>query len=74
MKMVMCTYCGKRFPKDELTPLYERGKDFINYYCPRCLPDVKSNLRGYGKKLGQRGIPDFYRFGEKGEKPPDSNE
>lgn len=70
---MMCTYCAKHFPEDEMTPLYERGKDFVLRYCPRCTPEVKKNLIKYGSNLGQSGIPDFYRFGEKGERPPDSN-
>jgi len=53
-----------------MTPLEERGKAMILYYCDRCLPEVKENLREYGSQIGQVGIPDFYRFGARGTKSP----
>lgn len=39
-----CHYCLKRFPKEELTPLYEKDKDFVLLYCPKCLSDVYHNI------------------------------
>lgn len=71
--MRMCTYCGKYFDNNEMTPLYEKDKNHIKYYCSRCIGDVKGNLYSYGKTIGYIGIPDFYKFGKKGE-TPDSDE
>jgi hypothetical protein len=56
------TYCGKWFDDKEMTALYEKGNQHINYYCDGCLPEVKSNVRGlpwYSEES--------YRFGFKGE-------
>lgn len=40
----MCTYCAKWFESKTMTPLYEKGKDFICFYCERCTPEVKDNI------------------------------
>jgi hypothetical protein len=41
---VMCIYCAKYFPASEAYKLHEKGKDHVDLYCPRCYPEVKSNL------------------------------
>ncbi|MFJ7855320.1 hypothetical protein ACIQX3_21515 [Peribacillus frigoritolerans] len=43
----MCMYCAKWEEVSNLTPLYEKGKDYVNYYCNRCMPAVKANLRKF---------------------------
>ncbi|WHY58376.1 hypothetical protein [Peribacillus simplex] len=40
----MCAYCGKWYSLALLKPLHEQGKDYVNWYCERCKPAVKSNL------------------------------
>lgn len=60
MTRVMCMYCAKWINKEDATPMSEKGKVRIEYYCDRCLPEVKSNLR----KLPWF-TPDFYIFGKK---------
>lgn len=41
----MCLYCAKWDDVTRLTPLFEKGKTNIDYFCDRCLPAVKNNLR-----------------------------
>ncbi|CAH0261427.1 hypothetical protein SRABI84_03374 [Peribacillus simplex] len=55
----MCTYCGKWFDMVTMTPLYEQHKTHVNYYCERCMPDVRDNLF----KLPYRSL---FTWGKKG--------
>ena len=40
----MCTYCARHYDMGTMTPLYEQGKDCIDWYCEDCRPAVKNNL------------------------------
>ena len=40
----MCLYCAHWYHFSVMTPLYEQGKTYIEYYCERCTPAVKDNL------------------------------
>lgn len=40
----MCVYCGKWYSLALMTPLHEQGKDYVNWYCERCFPAVRSNV------------------------------
>ncbi|MGE7763317.1 hypothetical protein [Peribacillus sp. NPDC097895] len=40
----MCMYCFKWADIDTLTPLFEQGRDFVNYYCEDCVTAVMDNL------------------------------
>lgn len=53
-------YCAKWQPAEEMTPLTEKGKNYVEWYCEKCTPEVKSNLRS---------LPwsEQYRWGKKGE-------
>lgn len=43
---MMCIYCGKQFPKDELKPVKNDDNPKLNrVYCPRCLPEVEENIK-----------------------------
>jgi hypothetical protein len=45
MKTILCTYCGKHFPAETMTPLYEIDKpNFVSYYCENCTPIVRANI------------------------------
>ncbi len=57
----LCMYCGKWYSLETMTPLFERGKTSIKYYCERCYLDVKENIRS---------LPwyDSYSWGEKGQR------
>lgn len=44
MTRKICSFCGKWFDKNLMTPLYEKGKDFTSWYCERCIPEVKMNI------------------------------
>lgn len=59
-KKVFCTYCGKWFPASTMTPMTEKRKKYVHYYCERCLPDVRGNIRS---------LPwaDLFVIGEKGQ-------
>lgn len=59
----MCLYCAKWMEQEEMTPMTEKGKSKVEYYCPKCTPEVKSNLR----KLPWS---DLYIWGEKGQEKP----
>lgn len=61
-----CTYCFRIGRAKNLEAHWEVGKeDFIQWYCPDCLPIVKQGLREYGRLLGHNDIPPFYRFGKR---------
>jgi hypothetical protein len=45
MERKMCMYCAKYGNISDMTPLREHGKDYVNYYCPKCVDAVKINLR-----------------------------
>lgn len=56
----MCTYCASWYDVEEMTPLFEEGKEnLICWYCKKCLPVVKSNI-------SQLPWSHLYHFGEKG--------
>ncbi|MFB6803438.1 hypothetical protein ACFCVU_20060 [Peribacillus butanolivorans] len=40
----MCMYCAKWDDITRLTPLFEKGKTHVEYYCDGCYPSVKDNL------------------------------
>lgn len=40
----MCVYCGRWYDMKTMTPLFEQGKDHIDWYCERCQPAVQGNL------------------------------
>ena len=40
----MCTYCAKWNDMGTMTPLYEQGRTYIDWYCEPCLPAVKINV------------------------------
>lgn len=40
----MCMYCAKWDDMSNMTPLYEKGKDHVEYYCDGCVNSVKNNL------------------------------
>lgn len=43
---MMCTYCGKKFSKEELMPLKDDDNPKLKrVYCPRCLPEVEDNVK-----------------------------
>lgn len=42
-----------------MIPLYEKGQSYIRWYCERCYPEVKGNIRALPWK-------DLYHFGQKG--------
>jgi hypothetical protein len=44
MERKMCTYCGRWYDRDTMTPLYEQGKTYVSWYCEGCYPAVKSNV------------------------------
>lgn len=53
------SYCGRWFDLEDVTPMYEKNKPHVVYYCDLCLPDVKSGVRGIAHyhlfKFGQKG-------------------
>lgn len=57
---VMCTYCAAWHAHKDMTPLYEKGKSEVCYYCPRCVSSVKKNIVHLPFKH-------LFKFGEKGE-------
>ncbi|MCP1491920.1 hypothetical protein J2Y73_001951 [Peribacillus frigoritolerans] len=40
----MCIYCFKWADIDTMTPLFEQGREFVNYYCEDCVTAVMDNL------------------------------
>lgn len=40
----MCEFCAGWDDLSNLTPLFEKDKTNVSYYCDRCFPNVKSNL------------------------------
>jgi hypothetical protein len=40
----MCTYCGKWHDFSVMTPLFEQGKTYIEYYCEGCWETVRDNV------------------------------
>ncbi|PEZ72711.1 hypothetical protein [Peribacillus simplex] len=40
----MCIYCFKWADIDTMTPIFEQGREFVNYYCEDCVTDVMDNL------------------------------
>lgn len=56
----MCTYCGKWFPENSMTPLYEINKDYVCFYCENCLETVKKEVRSLP-------FSHLYTWGEKGD-------
>lgn len=40
----LCLFCGRWYDMKTMTPMYEQGKTYIDWYCERCLPAVKSNV------------------------------
>ncbi|MDP1420280.1 hypothetical protein Q8G35_18295 [Peribacillus simplex] len=40
----MCIYCFKWADIDTMTPLFEQGREFVNYYCEDCVTAVTDNL------------------------------
>ena len=57
---VMCDYCGKWFEKSEMTPLYEKNKPHVNYYCTTCIDTVRRNVNALPFRQ-------LFTFGKKGE-------
>lgn len=40
----MCIYCFKWADMDTMTPIFEQGREFVNYYCEDCVNAVMDNL------------------------------
>lgn len=40
----MCIYCFKWADIDTMTPIFEQGREFVNYYCEDCVTVVMDKL------------------------------
>lgn len=41
----MCTYCAKWYPTKVMTPMYERNREYVYYYCEKFVPVVKADTQ-----------------------------
>jgi hypothetical protein len=40
----LCLFCGRWYDRETMTPLFEKGTDYIAWYCEECLPTVRENV------------------------------
>ncbi|MGE7907708.1 hypothetical protein ACQKNS_25440 [Peribacillus sp. NPDC094092] len=48
----MCIYCFKWADIDTMTPIFEQGRVFVNYYCEDCVTAVMDDLFKFPSKDG----------------------
>lgn len=61
----LCSYCGSVFDKDTMTPITEKGKPYVAWYCEEHFPQVKAEILKFPwykrYTFGTRGKdPDLY--------------